>query len=177
MSNSTEKKEAYKANVASDLAVCNPGTLNIIGGLPGTGKTTFAFRLAVEAQMQTAYFSMKMTGEKLLSQHAPVDHPDWIHIDDTPSLTPRDVQKKTLQLKEKYDIKLVVIDYLQLMNSSQPHTDSSERQTSILNELKEMATELQVAVIVLSQIAQKPESEKGDFGFPIPSCVDNVRVL
>ena len=152
--------------------VYNPGTLNIIGGRPGTGKTTLAFRLAVEARKQTAYFSMKMTGEKLLSQHAPVDHPDWIHIDDTPSVTPSDVRQKTLQLKKKHDIRWVIVDYLQLMNSSQPHTDPSDRQTSILNELKEMATELQVAVIVLSQVAQKD-----DFGFPIPSCVDDVRVM
>ena len=156
-----------------DLAkIYNPGTLNIIGGRPGAGKTTMAFRLAVEARKQTAYFSMKMTGEKLLSQHAPADHPDWIHIDDTPSITPSDVRQKTLQLKEKHDIRWVIVDYLQLMSSSQPHTDSSDRQTAILNELKEMATELQVAVIVLSQVAQKD-----DFGFSIPSCVDDVRVM
>lgn len=161
-----------------DLAsIYNPGTLNIIGGQPGTGKTTLAFRLAVEAQKQTAYFCMKMTSEKLLSQHAPADHPDWIHIDDTPILTPSDVQKKTLQLKERYDIRWVVIDYLQLMNSSQSHTNPADRQASILNELKMIAAEQQVAVIVLSQVAQNPESGKGDFGFPIPSCVDDVRVL
>lgn len=157
--------------------IYNPGTLNIISGRPRTGKTTLAFRLAVESQKQTVYFCMKMTGEKLLSLYSTVDNPNWIHIEDTPSVTPSDVQKKTLQLKEKYDIRWVVIDYLQLMNSSQSHTNPADRQTSILNELKMMAAEQQVAVIVLSQVAQKPESEKGDFGFPIPSCVDNVRVL
>lgn len=156
-----------------DLAqIYNPGTLNIIGGRPGAGKTTLAFRLAVEARKQTAYFSMKMTGEKLLSQHAPTDHPDWIHIEDTPSVTPSDVRQKTLQLKEKHDIRWVVVDYLQLMKASQPHTNPADRQTSILDELKKMATEQQVAVIVLSQVA-----EKDDLGFPIPSCVDDVRVL
>ena len=156
-----------------DLAqIYNPGTLNIIGGRPGAGKTSLAFRMSMQTRNQTAYFSMKMTGEKLLSQHAPTDHPDWIHIDDTPSLTPSNMRQKTLQLKEKHDIHWVVIDYLQLMNASQPHTDPSDRQTSILNELKEMATELQVAVIVLSQVA-----EKDDFGFPIPPCVNDVQVM
>lgn len=156
-----------------DLAqIYNPGTLNIIGGRPGSGKTKLAFRLAVEARKQTAYFSMKTMGEKLLSQQVPTDRPDWIHIEDTPSVTPSDVRQKTMQLKERHDIRWVVIDYLQLMNASQPHTNPSDRQTSILDELKRMAAEQQVAVIVLSQVV-----EKDDFGFPIPSCVDDVRVL
>ncbi len=156
-----------------DLAqIYNPGTLNIVGGRPGSGKTTLAFQLAVEARKQTAYFSMKMTGEKLLSQQTPTGHPDWIHIEDTPSVTPSDVRQKTMQLKERHDIHWVVVDYLQLMNASQSHTNLVDRQTSILDELKRMAAEQQVAVIVLSQVA-----EKDDFGFPIPSCVDDVRVL
>lgn len=156
-----------------DLAqIYNPGTLNIIGGRPGSGKTKLAFQLAVEARKQTAYFSMKTMGEKLLSQQVPTVHPDWIHIEDTPSVTPSNVRQKTLRLKEKYDIRWVVIDYLQLMNASQPHTNPSDRQTSILDELKKMAAEQQVTVIVLSQVA-----EKNNFGFPIPSCVDDVRVL
>ena len=162
----------------NDLAqIYKAGTLNIIGGRPAAGKTTLAFRLATEARKQTAYFSLKTTGEKLLSQHASEGCPDWIHIDDTPSLTPNDVRQKTQQLKEKHNICWVVVDNLQLMNASQSHTDPSDRQTSILNELKTMAAELQVAVIVLSQTAQKPETEKADFGFPIPPCVDDVRVL
>lgn len=152
--------------------IYNPGTLNIVGGRPESGKTTLAFRLAVEARKQTAYFCMKTTREKLLSQYSSVDNPDWIHIEDTPSLTPSDVRQKTMQHKERYDIRWVVIDYLQLMNASQPHTNPADRQTSILDELKKMAAEQQVAVIVLSQVA-----EKDDFGFPIPSCVDDVKIL
>lgn len=150
--------------------IYKPGTLNIIGGRPGMGKTTLAFRFAVETRMQTAYFSMKMTGEELLSRYSPANHPDWIHIEDAPNIAPSDLQKKILQLKEAHNIQLVVIDYLQLMNSSQPHTNPIDRQTSILNELKEMAAEQQVAVIVLSQVAQKNE-------MPLPPCVDNACLL
>ena len=133
-------------------ALYRPGTLNLIGGRPGMGKTTLAFQLATEAQLPTAYFSLEMKRDQLLLRHSTGQCPKWIHIDDTATLTVDSIREKVRQLQETYDIRWVIIDYLQLMTSSQPFTNRGEEMTHIIQELKKMAEEFQVAVIVLTQL-------------------------
>ena len=55
------KNDKQEEQVLKRLAsIYRPGTLNLIGGRPGMGKTTLAFQLATEAQLPTAYFSLEM---------------------------------------------------------------------------------------------------------------------
>ncbi len=144
--------EKNQRALAQLSAIYRPGTLNLIGGRPGMGKTTLAFQLATEAQLPTAYFSLKMKREQLLLRHSTGQCPEWIHIDDTATLTVDSVREKVRQLWETHDIRWVIIDYLQLMVSPIPNTDRGTELTAILEELKAMAVELQVAVIALTQL-------------------------
>jgi len=130
-------------------AIYQPGTLSLIGGRPGMGKTTIAFNIAMVSGMQTAYFIMDMKRDQLLLRYSPVDNPDWLHIDDSVSLTATDVRNKVRKLQEKYPIQLVLVDYLQLMES-----DSPNRMKDLAQELKTLAQETQVAVIALTQLGR-----------------------
>lgn len=166
-------------------ALYRPGTLNLIGGRPGMGKTTLAFQLATEAQLSTAYFSLKMKREQLLLRHSTGQCPEWIHIDDTAILTVDSVREKVRQLRETHDIRWVIIDYLQLMVSPIPNTDRGTELAAILEELKAMAVELQVAVIALTQLMRtvmlhddyRPILQDVHDWERIGQWVDDVRLL
>lgn len=83
-----------------------------------------------------------------------------IFIDDTPSLTVLELRAKARRLKAQQDIQLIVVDYLQLMES--PRADSREQQISIISRgLKSLARELLIPVIVLSQLNRAVESREG----------------
>lgn len=84
-------------------ALYQPGTLNLIGGRPGMGKTTLAFQLATETHLPTAYFSLKMKRDQLLLRHSTGQCPEWIHIDDTATLTVDSIQEKVRQAMQQFD--------------------------------------------------------------------------
>ena len=84
-------------------------------------------------------------------------------IDDTPGITIPELRSKCRKFKLEYDLKLIIIDYLQLMSgSSSRGTDSRQQEISeISRSLKALARELKVPVIALSQLSraveQRPE--------------------
>ncbi len=166
-------------------ALYRPGTLNLIGGRPGMSKTTLAFQLVTETRQPTAYFSLKMKREQLLLRHSTGQCPEWIHLDDTATLTVDSVREKVRQLRETHDIRWVIIDYLQLMVSPIPNTDRGIELAAILEELKAMAVELQVAVIALTQLMRtvmlhddyRPILQDVHDWERIGQWVDDVRLL
>jgi replicative DNA helicase len=82
-----------------------------------------------------------------------------IYIDDTPGLEAVEMRSRARRLKERYGIGLIVIDYLQLMNYSKFAGDGRQRETmAISGAVKGMAKELDVPVIVLSQLSRAAES-------------------
>lgn len=177
--------EKNQRALAQLSAIYRPGTLNLIGGRPGMGKTTMAFHLATEAHLPTAYFSLEMKRDQLLLRHSTCQCPKWIHIDDTATLTVDSIRERVRQLREAYDIRWVIIDYLQLMTSSQPFTNRGEEMAHIIQELKKMAVELQVAVIVLTQLMRtvlmhddyRPTLQDVHDWERIGEWVDDVRLL
>ena len=166
-------------------ALYRPGTLNLIGGRPEMGKTTLAFQLATETRQSTAYFSLKMKCEQLLLRHSTGQCPEWIHIDDTATLTVDSIREKVRQLRETYDIRWVIIDYLQLMTSSQPYPNREDEIIHIIQELKKMAVEQHVAVIALTQLLRtvlmhddyRPTLQDMPNWERIGEWVDDVRLL
>ncbi|MEN7972507.1 MAG: replicative DNA helicase [Verrucomicrobiota bacterium] len=85
-----------------------------------------------------------------------------IYIDDTPGLEAVELRSRARRMKSRYGIELIVIDYLQLMNYSKFAKDGRQRETmAISGAIKAMAKELDIAVVVLSQLSRATEG-RGD---------------
>ncbi len=85
-----------------------------------------------------------------------------IYIDDTPGLEAVELRSRARRLKNRYGIGLIVIDYLQLMNYSKFAREGRQRETmAISGAVKAMAKELDVPVMVLSQLSRATEG-RGD---------------
>ena len=85
-----------------------------------------------------------------------------IHIDDTPGQTVMDMRGKARRLQaEKGRLDLVVVDYLQLMDSRGKVESRVQEVSSITRSLKQLAKELNVPVVVISQLSRKVEDRVG----------------
>lgn len=165
----------------------NKSDLIIIAARPGMGKTSFAMNIATNvarrAEKEVVTFNLEMSKEqiatRILSTEALVESntlrngrisgDDWVKlatsagylstlplfIDDTASMT---VQQMKAKLRRTKNLGLVIIDYLQLMES----TSRSDNRVTVISEitrqLKVMAKELNVPVILLSQLSRAVES-------------------
>ncbi len=158
----------------------------LLGARPGMGKTSFALNIArnaaVNAHKRVAFFSLEMSKEqlasRLLSTEAMVggtklrtgklSEDEWIHIieagdilsktqmyfDDNPSITVGEMKAKIRRLR---DVDLVVVDYLQLMNASGKNDNRVQEISKITRNMKILAKELNVPVLMLSQLARDSE--------------------
>jgi replicative DNA helicase len=142
--------------------------------------------VAFHENMCTAIFSLEMSKEQLVNRlfslEARVDaqalrtgsltDADWeklvegagiigdseLIIDDTPGISIPEMRSKCRKYKLEHDLKLVIIDYLQLMSGSGRSTDSRQQEISdISRSLKALARELNVPVIALSQLSRAVE--------------------
>jgi replicative DNA helicase len=137
-----------------------------------------------------AFFSLEMSKEQLvqrmLCSHARIDaqkvrtgylsHQDWpkltsaagklseapIFIDDTPGQTVMEVRAKSRRMKMQYDIQLVVVDYLQLMQGTGRVESRQQEISEISRSLKALARELRVPVIAVSQLSRAVENRTGN---------------
>lgn len=86
--------------------------------------------------------------------------PIW--IDDTPSLTLLEMRSKARRLKAENDIRLVIVDYLQLMRSPERSENRVQEISDISRSLKALARELEIPVIALSQLSRASEQRGGE---------------
>jgi replicative DNA helicase len=84
-----------------------------------------------------------------------------IYIDDASTLTPLELRAKTRRLKSLYDVRCIIVDYLQLMHISGKVESRQQEITTISRYLKALARELNIAVVVLSQLNRAPEGREG----------------
>ena len=86
-----------------------------------------------------------------------------LYIDDTPSLSIFDLRAKARRLSSQFGIKLIVIDYLQLMSSGGSNKTGNREQeiSTISRNLKALAKELNIPVIALSQLSRAVETRGG----------------
>ena len=163
------------------------GDLVLVGARPGMGKTSFVMNIAANFAKATkekvAVFSLEMSSEQLvnrmLASEALIDNnalrtgkmstEEWkriaaaasllsetqIYIDDTPGINVNMMKAKLRRLK---DVKLVIIDYLQLMQSER-HTDNRVQEVAEMTRaLKLLAKEFACPIILCSQLSRSNEA-------------------
>jgi len=85
-----------------------------------------------------------------------------IYIDDTAALTPLELRAKARRLRSRHHIRCIVVDYLQLMHLGTKRVESRQQEiTTISRYIKALARELNVPVVVLSQLNRSPEGREG----------------
>jgi replicative DNA helicase len=80
-----------------------------------------------------------------------------LYIDDSPNMTLVEIRAKARRLKQRVGLKMIVIDYLQLMSSGKRVESRQQEVSEFSRALKLLAKELQVPVIALSQLNRGPE--------------------
>jgi replicative DNA helicase len=89
-------------------------------------------------------------------------HKAPLYIDDTPGLSILQLRAKARRMKHQHDIQLIVVDYLQLLNSTSRRARDNRQQeiAEISSGVKALAKELKLPVIVLSQLNREVERDK-----------------
>ncbi|HEY6744531.1 MAG TPA: replicative DNA helicase, partial [Mycobacteriales bacterium] len=145
----------------------------------------FARACSIKHGLTSAIFSLEMSKSeitmRLLSAEAkvPLGHmrsghmsdDDWarlarrmgevadapLYIDDSPNLTMMEIRAKARRLKQRHDLRLVIVDYLQLMTSGKRVENRQVEVSDFSRSLKLLAKELGVPVVALSQLNRGPE--------------------
>jgi replicative DNA helicase len=140
---------------------------------------------AVQAGLTSVLFSLEMSRNeitmRLLSAEARVPlqamrtgqlgEDDWtrlarrmsevvdapLYIDDSPNMSMMEIRSKCRRLKQRHDLRLVVVDYLQLMSSPKRVENRQQEVSDLSRSLKLLAKELNVPVVALAQLNRGPE--------------------
>ncbi len=169
------------------LAGMGNSDLILVGARPGMGKTSFALNIATNVALQTGknvcIFSLEMSAEQLVTRiisseamidsyalrTGKIDNKQWediaatttklagcnILIDDTSGISVAGMKGK---LRRVQNLGLVVVDYLQLMQSDRKTDNRVQEVADISRALKIMAKELNVPIICCAQLSRGPES-------------------
>ncbi|MGY8988332.1 MAG: replicative DNA helicase [Flavobacteriales bacterium] len=150
---------------------------------------SMARNIAVEHNMGVAVFSLEMSSEQLVNRLISseseisagklrkgelVDH-EWVQlhskikglskapifIDDTPAISVFELRAKARRLVKKHGIKMIMIDYLQLMTAGGKGGNREQEISTISRSLKGIAKELNIPVIALSQVNRSLEQRSG----------------
>lgn len=173
------------------LTGLNKSDLILVAARPGMGKTSFALNIALNAakkiEKDIVIFQLEMSKEQLAGKFlasealidsrklktGELDDEDWIkiakatntlsktkiYIDDNPAITVAEIKAKCRRLGDS--LGMIVIDYLQLMQSGLKRGDSRVNEVSeISRSLKIMAKELNVPVVCLSQLSRAAEQRQ-----------------
>ncbi|HYZ54258.1 MAG TPA: replicative DNA helicase [Streptosporangiaceae bacterium] len=145
----------------------------------------FARAAAIKSGLSTVLFSLEMgrneIAMRLLSAEARVplhtmrtgqmSDDDWtrlarrmsevadapLFIDDSPNMSMMEIRAKCRRLKQRHDLRLVIIDYLQLMSSPRRVENRQQEVSEMSRSLKLLAKEIDVPVVALSQLNRGPE--------------------
>ncbi len=170
------------------LTGLNKSDLILVAARPGMGKTAFALNIALNAakssKKDVVVFQLEMSKDQLASRFLASEaliesqklktgnlaEDDWIkiaratnvlaktriYVDDNPAITVAEIKAKCRRLGE--GLGLIVIDYLQLMQSGGRKSDNRTQEVAeISRSLKIMAKELNVPVVCLSQLSRAAE--------------------
>ena len=151
---------------------------------------SMAKNIAADQKIPMAFFSLEMSGVQLVNRlisnnceiegkkilNGSLNREEWerfdktiqhlidapLYIDDTPGLSVFELRTKAMRLAKEHQIKLIMIDYLQLMNANGMRFNSRQEEVSTISRsLKVLAKELNIPVIALSQLNRGLEGRNG----------------
>ena len=170
------------------ILVLDKGSLHVIAARPSMGKSALGFQIAynVSKDMPVLVFSLEMSKEQVIARYVSSisDIKLWkiqkrvpnrmeldtitnkvsslvdrkLYIDDLPSQSIQGIQRKARQWKLKHDIGFIMIDYLQLVKCNKENRE--QEIATISRNLKQIARELKIPVLVLSQLNRGVEMER-----------------
>ena len=156
-------KTAFCLNVATQAAV------------DGFGVAVFSLEMSKEALVQRMLCAEARVDSQAVRRGSLRD-PDFtrlaraagilqscpVWIDDSPALTLLEMRSKARRLKVENDVRLIVVDYLQLMRSPEYSENRVQEISDISRSLKGLARELEIPVIALSQLSRASEQRGGE---------------
>ena len=151
---------------------------------------SMAKNIAADLRVPMAFFSLEMSNVQLVNRlisnaceiqgskilNGQLQRDEWdrldkrinnllgapLYIDDTPGLSVFELTTKARRLVREHDIKLIMIDYLQLMNANGMRFSSRQEEVStIYRSLKSLAKDLNIPILALSQLNRGVESREG----------------
>jgi len=151
--------------------------------------TSIASNVALKSNGVVAIFTLEMSAEQLVQRMIAsqtgidsqrlrlgrIEDLEWeqftrasgvlseaaIFIDDSPSPSPMEIRTKSRRLAAEYDLDLIIIDYLQLMQAGDRRSENRVQEISYISRaLKGLARELNVPVIALSQLSRAVEARQ-----------------
>lgn len=152
---------------------------------------SMARNIAVEHKVSVGIFSLEMANVQLVNRlivsetelpsdkirTGKLDESEWqtlerkisqlseakIYIDDSPGVSIYEMRAKCRRLKLKYNVEIIIIDYLQLMSGTKETRGNREQEVATISRgLKAIAKELDVPIIALSQLNRSVETRSGD---------------
>ena len=180
----------YFSDLDYYLSGLQEGNLIVLASRPSMGKSSLGLNISTNASKEgkvVAFFSLEMTKEELVQRvlfsEAKVTSGDarkgqlgperWsrvveaaskvnslpLYFDDAPIITVTDIRAKSRRLKSSKGLDLIVVDYLQLMQSSSGDNRQQEI-AEISRNLKNLARELRVPILALSQLNRAAEARE-----------------
>jgi replicative DNA helicase len=180
----------YFTDLDNYLSGLQDGNLAVIASRPSMGKSSLALNIGTNVAKEgkvVAFFSLEMTKEELVQRvlfsEAKVTSGDarkgqlgpekWsrvveaaskvnnlpLYFDDAPVITVTDIRAKSRRLKSAKNLDLIIVDYLQLMQSSSGDNRQQEI-AEISRNLKNLARELKVPILALSQLNRAAEARE-----------------
>ncbi len=152
-------KTAFVLNIAEHMAFRNDITVAI-----------FSLEMSKE-QLVNRLFSLESRVDAQLLRNGNLSDTDWANliegagiigrshmiIDDTPGISVAELRSKCRKYKLEHNLGIIMIDYLQLMQGSKKSESRQQEISDISRSLKEIARELQVPVVALSQLSRAVE--------------------
>ena len=154
---------------------------------------SLAKNIAADQQIPMAFFSLEMSNVQLVNRliansceiagskilNGQLDPDEWerldkrlpgllgapLFVDDTPGLSVFELRTKARRLVREHGVKLIMIDYLQLMNANGMRFSSRQEEVSTISRsLKGLAKELDIPILALSQLNRGVENREGNEG-------------
>lgn len=176
------------SNVDAIVSGFDPGDVVIVGGRPSHGKSTFGLNVAenncIYGDKKGLFFSLEMPEQQLLKRmvsrvaQVPLTRirnnelfdTDFtkigkttgkimksnLFVDDSPSLNVHQISARAKRHQKKHGLDFICIDYLQLIDG--PEDNANTRITNICNGLQRLAKDLEIVVIIISQLTRIKEN-------------------